>query len=140
MSEMKAGPELDEKLCSLLEPKPTVIPPFDKAFTYHHEQHPLESPLSFWQCHTHDMDNDISVWLPLPVSTDWAAAGKAVGAIKQLGLAVTLNDGYASRSLATVKPQKGWLPLPAHCIGDDLPHALTLAAIEALEKRAEAAP
>jgi len=136
MSEMKAGPELDAKLCQLLEPKPADTFPWEQPDS----DIPLyESHKGFW---TRDfyMCMGSPDWEPIPVSTDWAVMGKVVEAIKQLGLAVTLSDGYASRALATVKPQKGWLPLPAHCIGDDLPHALTLAAIEALEKRAEAAP
>lgn len=111
MSEMKAGPELDARLCRLLEPKPTA-------------------QSTFWRQH-------VFAWRPVPVSTDWDATGKA---IEVLGADYDITMEHAPREygrpafvrLTSTRYQQG------AATSDDLKHAFALAAVKALEKRAEA--
>jgi len=139
MSEMKAGPELDARLCELLEEKPASI--FEESSFF---KPPSLSPSGFWR-RTTDW-RQWSTWQPIPVSTDWAAAGKVAGALTEAKIDINM------RQVAATCPDKPiwrvwltwrWPHVLVHRRGqseakaDKLPHALALAAIEALEQRKE---
>lgn len=126
MSEMRAGLALDERLCELLEPLASL----------RWLAEPI-APLGFWEWHK-GYSSLTDKWVPIPVSTDWAAMGKAVIAVQQFArvdMVCYKPHIHSHPSPSTVAIHQTVSPILVEADGDTLPHALTLAAIEALERR-----
>ncbi len=129
MPEMKAGRKLDARLCELLEPM--GAPPIQDvaALAWGIQS---TSPLGFWKFF---LGSDRRH--PIPVSTDWGAMGKIVdvlGPDHDITMEHAPHPFPARASLFKYSTGSG------RGSGDTIPHAFALAACEALEKRAEAAP
>ena len=115
---MKAGPELDARLCRLLEPKPTARS-------------------QFWQQQVFD-------WKPIRVSTDGTAMVKAAEELIAKGYSIAIRRSALDPWKAWIvelsshwaRNEWGWKG--GHIHADTLPHAFALAACEALEGRVEA--
>ncbi len=133
MPEMKAGPELDARLCRLLEKKPR------HSRTMSSWDAPARSPGGFW---IWQAESSILDWRPIPVSTDWEAMGKAVEMLHhdEFYHIHIENRGWADNRLEW-SAEVSWGEFPDEvgtlAYHDTLPHALALAAVEALKDREE---
>ena len=129
MPKMKAGPELDTRLCELLEPRPKIF-----GGTKEFSLVPAFSQLRFWIWKSGD-----DRWRPLPVSTDGTAMLKVVSALRRLHYEIRIVWQDRAYSLCEVALRDMQPPYLWFCgKGIELPEGLALAACEALEKRAEA--
>ncbi len=145
---MKAGPELDAKLCHLLEPKPERRPSFINSRTTRNEITYVVSTGGFWECAISNLwaeGDGVPDWQPIPVSTDWGAAGKVSDAMRDKCARADImcfrpNNIFGGQLRTTVRFLFTTNPTIIEETGDTFPHALALAAVEALEKRAEATP
>ena len=130
MPEMKAGPELDARLCRLLEPMDTAVE--DKAALAWAIS--STSPLRFWKFLLGSAHRR-----PIPVSTDLGAMGRAIKILDDYDLDLTIYHPHDGETY--VELQDWRLDSPVHPIycgsGKDIPHAFSLALVEALEARAE---
>ncbi len=132
---MKAGPELDARLCELLEKKPPDVFPWQQP----ESDVPLyESHEGFWRrsISWRETPDELSL-RPIPVSTDWAAMGKIVdvlGPDHDITMEHAPHPFPARASLFKYSTGSG------RGSGDTIPHAFALAACEVLEKRAKAKP
>ena len=115
--ELKPGPELDAKLCHLLEPRPPDAFPWEKP----ESDIPLEeSHKGFWERGDFYMCmGKRPEWKPIPVSTDWAAMGKVIDELLGRGMYMHFS----------------WLAPES---GSNMKHIVALAAVKALEKKREA--
>ncbi len=116
---MKAGPELDARLCRLLEPKPT-----GGAIEYR----------EFWIPRRF-----CAGWVPAPLSTDLGATGKAIEMLEDYDLDLTIYHPHDGETHVELQDWRLDSPVhPIYCgLGQDIPHAFSLALVEALEARAE---
>ena len=131
MPGMKAGPELDERLCQLLEPRP----------------HDRFAFASFWE-----WNHGECAWHPIPVSADWVAMGKVVEELETRNLHIRFSCRKSTHAYGLFPSETSWElalfdraafvnSLPSNQTwlapreGDDMKHALALAAVEALEKK-----
>ncbi len=143
--ELRPGTELDAKLCQLLEPVESIG-----------EWKNGISPHRFWRkWNTRLIDTSGNVF-PAPVSTNWTAAGKVVEALKRLEYGITFlmpaschvgplcfatlwpNDEPGPEEIDPYEPPPSSIDTAIVGRGEDLPHALTLAACEALERQVKA--
>ena len=114
---MKAGRELDERLCELLEPISSLC----------WLERPI-APLGFWTWYK-GYSQLTDEWQPISVSTDWGAAGEAIDKLAADGQKVEIEVGDYSRARVG---NDG-----AYFVGDTGTHAFALAAGEALEMKDE---
>lgn len=125
ITETKTGPQLDARLCELLEMQPADMAVWGV---------PSVTPLGFW---TQDIDWN---WQPIPVSTDWRAMGKAVEELGHRNHDITI-EWMPRECKETSFVELAWGIFPdgekVYASGISIPHAFTLAAIEALEKQAK---
>jgi len=137
--EMKAGRELDTRLCELLEPEPLTL-------YKHWNCDNITSRKGFWTWYAWG-----ALWCPIPVSADWAAMGKVIDELEKLGYGVNLYTpnsftdeglGPYTAHIAIVwhNPAPDCFDEPdcAYYRGNTLPHVLALAAAKALEEKREA--
>ncbi len=128
MTEIEAGLQLDARLCWLLEPNPIIA-----ENSYHPILSTALSALGFWTTHWKTWGTR---WHPIPVSTNWAAFGKA---FDMLAASYDIRLDWAPREYHETSfvmlARDGHQKSCASC--DTIPHAFALAACEALEKRAE---
>lgn len=101
---------LNEKLCTLLEPKPTDTPDFEVAFTRYLNGCPITSTGGFWQCLTHYDEGDVPTWYPIPVDKEWGAAGKAVDEMEKRGYVIEICTSGACVDCIPCKTVDIWRP------------------------------
>lgn len=128
---MRAGPELDARLCELLEPQPEAysirVHETGQRLTYSTSQR------GFW--------NWRGEWYPIAVSADWAAMGKAVAELAELDFYVGMERAVRGHSGSEWHVQLNWgiygpdRPEARASSDEGLPHAFALVAVEALERR-----
>ncbi len=129
--QMEPGPELDARLCELLEPKPPGAVP---GWLFGNLVLSTSSSMCFWKWQT-----DWDYWRPIPVSTDLGATGKAIEILEDYDLDLKIDHPHDGETYVELQDWRLDSPVhPIYCgLGQDIPHAFSLALVEALEARAE---
>ena len=144
MDKTGAEPELDARLCQLLEPMAKGTASYKEAEHQARLSSKLEpmTPLGFWRYRVQDF-----TFQPIPLSTDWEATTKAAVKLQSMGYTITiwrpafdpwkvwiveLKYAWGKGRWPWSKDKWGWRSGCFH--GDELSHVLALAACEALER------